>query len=164
MRTPSRFRAFFFLTCLFALSNRSRCEALTIVSSGDWSLPIGASDLVGGAGTDLPGSFESASDLISIDIAGTTGAGDNWRVDVKKTDGTWNANLHLNTYRTGAGSGPGSVSGGTSYQEITGTDASFFSGDGDRSGITVRLKLSGVSVHVPPATYGATVTITVVDN
>ena len=164
MFTPIRFRAFVLLTCLFALSSSFICSAIDISSTGDWSLSIGASDLVSGAGSDLQGYYESGIGLISIDITGTSGASDAWRVDINKTDGTWHANLHLSAYRTGAGSGLGSISGGTSYQEIANTYLSFFNGSGDRSGITVRLRLGGVSVQVPPATYSATVTFTVIDN
>lgn len=138
-------------------------RAIDITVSGDWSRTITASDLQAGAGSDLASTYESASNQASITISGTGGNTDAWRVDVRRTDGTWHANFTLSVQRTGDGSGAGSISGGTAYQAITTTDASFFSGAGDRSGITVQFKLQGMSVQVAPATYSTTITYTVVD-
>jgi hypothetical protein len=162
MRNLMRGRFLYFIAIIFVLLSPTGW-GLGIGSTGDWYLTIGSADLVSGPGSNLPSYFESASNLISIDITGAIDDNDNWRVDVKKTDGTWNIALHLNAYRTNDGSGTGSISGGTSYQEITSTDSQFFNGRGDRSDITVRLKMSGISVTLPPATYSTTVTFTVVD-
>ena len=58
------------------------------------------------------------------------GPGDTWRVDVSKSDTNWHANFHLFVQRTSNGSGnPNNISGGTTYQEVTGTDQSFFNGE-----------------------------------
>ncbi len=137
--------------------------AISISGTGAWTLTIGPDDLTGGAGSDLNGAYESAADAYSITISGTAGPSDNWRVDVKKSDGTWNGNLVLWARRTSSGTG-GSVSGGQAYQQIGNTSAAFFSGSGDVSGIAVQLKLTGVSITIPPGTYTSTVYYTVVDN
>lgn len=138
-------------------------RAIDITVSGDWSRTITASDLQAGAGSDLASTYESASNQASITISGTGGNTDAWRVDVRRTDTTWHANFTLSVKRTADGSGGGGISGGTAYQAITTTDASFFSGTGDRTGVTAQLKLEGMSVQVPPATYSTTITYTVVD-
>lgn len=142
------------------------CEvwaAISISGTGSWTKTITGTDLAGGAGSNLNSTYESAPDACSITISGTTGPPDVWRVDVKKVDGTWNGSLVLSAKRTSSGSG-GSVSGGQAYQQLGNTYATFFSGSGDVSGISVQLKLTGVSITIPPGTYTSTVYYTVVDN
>ena len=87
-----------------------------------------------------------------------------WRVDVSKTDSNWHTDFTLSVQRTGNGTGAGSISGGTSYQEVTSTDIEFFSGDKNRKDIPVQLRLSGMSVDVAPDTYTTTVYYTVLEN
>jgi len=139
----------------------SRAAAsISITVTGSWSETIDASDLVAGAGSDLISTCQSAADAVSIDTTETSG---NWGLDVKKVDTNWHSNLHLYVKRTSDGTGPGSISDGDSYQEITDTDLSFFSGNGDRSNVNVQLQLTGVSVQVPPDTYTTTIYYTVTD-
>jgi hypothetical protein len=139
-----------------------KIQAIDIVVTGDWLLTVDALDLQAGAGSDLIDTYESTADAISISISGTAGASDNWRVNVKKADTYWDSSLHLYVQRTSDGTG-GSVSGGTAYQEITDVAQSFFDGSDDVSGIDVQLRLSGVSIQIPPDTYTTTVYYTVVD-
>ena len=139
-----------------------KIQAIDIVVTGDWLLTVDASDLQAGAGSDLIDTYESIADAVSISISGTAGASDNWRVDVKKVDTDWYGSFYLYVKRTSGGTG-GSVSGGAAYQEITDADESFFDGSDDVSGIGIQLKLSGVSVQIPPDTYTTTVYYTVVD-
>jgi hypothetical protein len=138
-------------------------HAIDIALAGSWAVSIDAGDLTGGPGTDLTDTYESETAQITITISNTPGSGDNWRVDVKRMDTNWDSDLTLEVRRTGDGAGGGSISGGTTYQEIDTTDTAFFSGSGDRSDITLQLRLSGVSVHVPPDAYSTSVTYTVVD-
>lgn len=137
---------------------------ISITTTGGVSRTIDASDLVSGAGSDLISDYESAADAVSANISGTTGAEDQWRVDVRKVNTTWHGNLHLYIRRTSDGDAPSTrISGGGSYQEVTGTDQEFFNGEGDITGIEAQTKLSGVSIHIPPDTYSAVVYFTVVD-
>ena len=138
---------------------------ISITVTGDWVKTVDKNDLTAGVGSDLQSTYTSVSSQVSIDISGTTGAGDTWRVDVRRIDSTWNGSFHLYVQRTTSGTGPGSasVSGGTSYQEVTVVDASFFSGEDDVTGIKAQVQLSGVSVQISPAFYSATVQYTVFD-
>ena len=136
--------------------------AIDISVTGSWSETIDAADLQAGAGSDLTASYESATDQVLITISGTAGGGDAWRVDVRKVDTNWHSDLILYVRRTGAGTG-GSVSGGTDYLQVTGSDQAFFSGSDDVSGIPIQLKVSGMSIQVAPDTYTTTVYYTVVD-
>lgn len=136
------------------------CWAITIAVTGNWSETIDASDLQAGAGSDLIDTHESTADLVTIDISATAG---NWSLDVKKIDGNWHPDLLLHAKRTSDGTGSGSISGGVAYQQIIDIDQSFFSGNGDRSSVNVQLKLTGVSIQVPPDVYTTTVYYTVSD-
>ena len=134
--------------------------AITLTVTGDWSETINVNDLQGGPGTDLISTYESASDEVVIDIDQTSST---WRVEHKRTDSTWHANFTLSEKRTSDGSGGGSISGGTSYTEITETDAQFFTGSQARSVVNVQLQLEGVSIQIPLDTYSTTVTYTVIE-
>lgn len=136
--------------------------SITLVSDG-WLEIIDKSDLIAGAGTDLISTYESTSDQVSINISGTTSGEDNWRVDVKRVDTDWHNDLSLYAQRTSNGSGGGTISGGSQYMAVTTGDQTFFSGRGDRTGIEVQLKVSGVSIQIPPGTYTTTLYYTVVD-
>lgn len=150
------------LACGLILPARTS-HAIDIALTGTWALSIDASDLTGGPGTDLIDTYESTADQITVTISNTAGADDNWRVDIRRTDTTWHGDFGLHVKRTGDGTGGGSISGGTAYQEVTTSDGAFFSGAGDRTDVPIQLKLTGVSVQVAPDTYSTTVTYTVVD-
>lgn len=130
-----------------------------IFATGGWSRTVDSSDLTSGAGSDLTSSYESAASATDLDL---TAAAD-YRVDVRRTDGTWDGDFTLYVKRTQAGSGAGTISGGAAYQGVTTTDAEFFTGNGDRTGVKVQYQLDGMSVTVSPDTYSSTVTFTIVD-
>lgn len=136
------------------------CWAISITVTGNWPETIDSTDLQAGAGSNLIDTYESATDAVTIDISATAG---DWGLDVKKIDTNWHSNLHLHVQRTSDGAGSGSISGGDAYQEVTDTDVPFFSGNGDRSNIKVQLKLTGVSIQVPPDIYTTAVYYTVSD-
>jgi len=133
--------------------------ATDISLTGNWSETIDENDLLAGAGTDLKSSYESLPDQVSITISDTTGS---WRVDVKRVDTTWHADLSLSVKRTGSGTG-GGISGGDAYATVTASDQSFFTGSNDVSGITVQIKLGGISIQILPDSYSTTLYYTVVD-
>ena len=135
--------------------------AVSISVTGSWFETIDETDLVGGAGSDLRSTYESAADQVSIDLLGAGQKG--WRVDVRKVDTDWNADLDLYVHRTSDGSGKGQITGGTSYQQVTDTYQEFFSGDNNRRNVHVQLMLDGVSANLPCGNYLTTVYYTVVE-
>ncbi|MDD5712577.1 MAG: hypothetical protein PHY31_07465 [Smithellaceae bacterium] len=151
----------FLMVILGAVLISRPVQAVGISATGSWSETINANDLTGGAGSILNSTYESGSSQINIDITGLL-ALLGWRVDVSKTDGNWNSGMHLYVRRTANGSGLGSISGGTSYQELTGASSTFFNGLGNRSGIKLQFKLDGITMQLPPATYTTTVYYTVI--
>jgi hypothetical protein len=130
-----------------------------IVATGGWNETVDSSDLTSGAGSDLASTYQSIASATDLDV---TAAAD-YRVDVRRTDGTWSGDFTLSVRRTAIGGGSGTVSGGTTYQSVTTTDAEFFTGNGNRSGIKLQYQLEGMSVSISPDTYTTTVTYTIVD-
>ena len=137
-------------------------DAVDIVATGgSWSKVFGASDLLGGAGTDIIMPYETASGVITLDIINTGGSA--WTVRVRRTDTNWRAaDFTLSVLRSGTGGGTGSLSGdGATYQAITTSDIAFFRGTGDKTTVPLQFRLQGVSVKVPVDSYATTVTYTV---
>jgi hypothetical protein len=140
----------------------ARAEAIDLTASGGLMRVINSSHLVAGAGSNLVKAFDDAA-ATTLAIASTSGSNDHWRIDIKRSDTTWNSALKLYVKRISDGSGSGTVTGGLSYVEITGSEIQFFTGTGDRSGISLSYELQGISVSVAPNMYSTTVTFTVVD-
>jgi hypothetical protein len=138
-----------------------RVGAIELAASGGLTRNIGRTDLVSGAGSNMNSTYTDAA-ATSLTVSDTAGASDNWRIDVRKADTAWNGALLLKVRRDTDGSGSGSVAGGTSFIEITDSDGQFFSGVGDRSGISLSYQLTGMAVTIPPGFYNTTVIFTVV--
>ena len=133
-----------------------------IAITGSWSETIDANDLVAGAGSTVNSTYESAADAITVDLT-AIGVGDSWDIEISMTEGTWSSNFTLWARRTSAGTGPGTVSGGMSYQEITSTPTTLFSGTGSRNDIEVQLQLTGVALSEPLGANDCTVTYDLIE-
>jgi len=106
--------AFVIIGIVLVLTHRGQLlRAQTISLTGSWTLTIDVSNLIGGPGTDLTDTYESAANQIVIDVSATGNT--SWRVDVRKSDITWPGQFHLDVRRTGNGTGNGDVSGGLTY-------------------------------------------------
>lgn len=139
-----------------------RRRFLDVRVDGGWTdLTIGSADLVGGAGTDLIDTYTSDSNASRLDVRRARNY-DFWRVDVSREDINWHENLYLYARRTGNGHGHGQVYGGSSYIELNNIDRELFHGRGRLNNIPIQYQLSGVSLQVPPDTYGTTIIFTVV--
>jgi hypothetical protein len=151
----------------WALSTPLLAADISIV--GNWSETVNSSDLIAGAGSDLRSPIESSTSVAVINISNA--AGTNWIVKVKKTDLLWPTETSLVIKRTSNGlgsiasddgfvglTGTESISGGTTYLELTGNEQIIFSGAGNRSDIYIQLKLSGLSVLNPPDNYSTSIT------
>jgi hypothetical protein len=155
-------RATFFLVPLLLLATEA--EAIDISAAGGWSETVNQSDLVSGAGSQLIDTYESTTGGTVIDVSNCADDADNWRVDVRRIDdGGWHGDFILYLKRTSDGSGNGSVSGGFSYVEITTTDTQLFVGAGNRDGIELQYRLTGMSTGASPDNYSQTIVFTVVD-
>jgi hypothetical protein len=135
---------------------------VSIRVNGKWTIGnLDENDLTGGAGTDFPGTWESVPDLIDIDVIK---AQDYWQVEISKVDAPWPSQVQVWARRTTDGTGsPATITGGSTYQQVTGTDQPFFSGTGDVTAIKVQLKLEGVTVGVNMDDYTTIISYTVTD-
>jgi hypothetical protein len=152
------------------------------VGGSNWTVSVPA---VTEAGTDYAGTYESATNLITLsgNLPGsflnllTSGAA---RVSVHHTPTTWNSNLHLYAKRSGGSTSisglcvlcTATINGGTTYTEIPQAVATaFFTinftgvlGLGNSvtyTGINAQLQISGVSVAIPATTYATQVIFTI---
>jgi hypothetical protein len=137
-------------------------QPLEIVLTNNWTTPsFGITELAAGAGSNFSSTpWESSANAVELEVKFSNPP---WTISVRKVDTAWNAALHLSVRRTGSGSGGGSLSGGTTYQEITATDTSFFSGTADRKNIPLQFQISGLTVTLGAATFSTTVYYTVTD-
>ena len=129
-----------------------------LTSSGDWSESITSADLVAGAGSDVRSQLESVSGVTTLTISTAPGT---WSLRVRLSGNGGSGDVTVQVKRTSGGSGGGSISGGTAYQALTGSDAELFSGSGDRSNISIQYKLTGLSRSIAPATYLSSIVFTV---
>jgi len=134
---------------------------IDIFVEGDWNLTINETDLQSGAGSDLNSNYSSASDVTLISVDNSTKT---WEIQVSKTDVNWHSSLHLYVRRTGTGTyDTDPPTGGTSYQEITGTNTYFWEAADGVQDVPHQFQLTGVSITVPPDIYDVDVTFTVVE-
>lgn len=138
-------------------------RAMDLAATGAWSTAITQADLVAGAGSNLQGSHDSGAGAIVLEVSLASGSTDAWRIDVRRTESVWDDSVHVWVRRTGSGSGDGSISDGLSWIELGATDTAFFSGQGDRSGVAVQVRISGISLSVSPDSYLCTVQYTLID-
>lgn len=151
-----------FCSVLLGVFFSAGAEAIDLSASGGLIRVVNTSHLLAGAGSNLATTYDDAA-ATNLAIVNTSGSSDHWRIDVRRIDSTWNNSLKLYVKRISDGSGSGAVTGGLSYVEITGNEIEFFSGAGDRDGLTLSYELTGMSVAVPPNMYRTTITYTVVD-
>ncbi|MEN6473776.1 MAG: hypothetical protein ABFD81_07175 [Syntrophaceae bacterium] len=159
-------RAIILLVLFIWVIPQGESFCMSINADGSWSKSITTSNLTSGAGSNLTSTYESSSSQANIDISLTLGILDGWRVDVSKVDGTWHSDVHLYIQRTSNGwtdLGLGTISGGSSYIEVTGVSQTFYSGSGNRYDADVQFKLTGISLSIPAGTYSTTVYITLVN-
>ncbi len=162
MKKPDLLRILIFLPlvllAVIPVSNAYAAASITI--RGNWARTVNKYDLMGGAGTDLNSNYDSSNDQVTADITLATGP---WRVNVRKSSLTWHGNLQLLIRRSSDGTGEGSISGGSNFQELTDTDMVFFEGSMERYNTGMQLRLTGMSVQVPPANYTTTIYLTIVE-
>ncbi len=146
-----------FLTLtMLLLPGRAALLAQEIAVTGSWYLTIDVSYLLGGAGSDFASTYESLTDQVEGGIKGKKVF--DWQVEISLIPGAnWHPDFVLSAQRTSDGIGSGTISGGTSYQEVTETSSIFFQGGKNRKNITIQYQLSGFSTKVPTGTYTTTV-------
>ncbi|MBD3334865.1 MAG: hypothetical protein GF355_05065 [Candidatus Eisenbacteria bacterium] len=141
----------------------SPAAGIDITLLGSWAARVDIEDPATGRWDRRDGTHESAVDEVVLAIFNSSGPGDAWRLDVRRVDTHWPESLTLWIRCSDPGLGPGSVDGGSLYQEVTPQDTPLCSGRGDRSVICIQLRLTGTSPEVSPSHYLSSVVYTVVD-
>lgn len=156
----------------------SQTVSTMTLSGTDW-ISVQTSSNISDAGNDLNNTVESASSQHTMDIQYTTKLlivglrAQPFRIEVQKSDINWDANLSVSVKRNGGTpvdgildilSNPSSITGGTSYQSITGTSTAFFTGFGRVDNIGLQYQMSGVSLTLPADDYETVITYTMWDN
>lgn len=147
-------------------------SAITFTGSGSFTDTVDANDLTvaNAAGNNLNSSYESSTTAASVSITNCQNKNDTWRVDVRRSDISWSTGLQVYIQRTTDGTpvGPaGTITGGTPYGAAIGTtDATFFSGSGDRTNIYLQIKAAsgtGLFYALAVALYQTNIIISLVD-
>jgi len=140
------------------------CEprAADITSIGNWTESIDSIDLIAGAGSDLINLYESATNVTVLTITNVPASGA-WQLNARRSDSLWDGDFSIFIKRTSDGTGPGTISGGTAYIELSTFDTQIFTGTDNRSDISVQYELTGMSKTISPNTYITSVIVTVVE-
>lgn len=133
-------------------------QGADLTAMGDWTETITATNLVTGAGSDLPSQFESISGVTVLAISNAPGP---WTLRARIAGAGGHGDVIVQVKRTSAGSGTGSVEGGTTYTALNGLDTEIFSGTESRESISLQFKLTGLSCRISPDTYLSSVIFTV---
>ncbi|WP_242464228.1 hypothetical protein [Thiococcus pfennigii] len=143
-----------FVLFAICLASMQVAQAADISVFGNWSETLGAADLVGGAGTDIRSPITSGAYQATLDLSNTDGAA--WTVGVRRASSSLPTGVAVAVRRTTGGSGDGGISGGQDFLTVGANEQVLCSGHGDRSGIGLQFRLTGVSVEQGTGGFGAT--------
>ena len=133
---------------------------------GRWDCFVSASDIIE-AGNDYIGTYESGDSEVQFSVNDGFWPellGYNWSVSIRKSDVDWDNTAKIYVQRTSDGTPyllNGTVTGGTSYQQVNDTEMYFFSGNRGRQNIEIQYRLQGVSVVMKAQTYTTYIIYTV---
>ncbi len=86
-----------------------------------------------------------------------------WQLNAKRSDSLWDGDYSIFIKRTSDETGPGTISGGSAYVELSTFDTQIFTGTDNRSDISIQYKLTGMSKNISPDTYITSVIVTVIE-
>ncbi|MBM3498784.1 MAG: hypothetical protein FJX74_08945 [Armatimonadetes bacterium] len=138
---------------LCALSTESPAAGLAVM--GSCQVMVGPQWLIQatrGRAT-LPYTGEPAAVLLSVTGMSSPLAG--WRVEVRREGGAWPEGMKLWVRRSGDGVGAGRLSGAHGFTEITPSGTLLCLGQGDRTGIPLQFRITGLSLHAPVGAHMA---------
>jgi hypothetical protein len=134
-----------------------------LLVTGGWAPAVDGSVLVAGPGSELAAEIESTAAQATLDVSGTAGDAQAWHIDIQRSDAHWPDAFGVEVRRSSDGLGGGSISGGTAYQPIGAIANTFFSGSGDREGVALQLRITGISLAIAPDIYTTAVVYTLVE-
>jgi hypothetical protein len=152
-------KSLFILIILLLSAFLSKSQRITISGNPTFS----ATDLnVTEAGNDFTSTITSTSgSLITI----TNSSSKYWHITVDRVDVNWNSNLNIWVRRSGNGTGGSyTPTGGTTFQEVTTIETTFFNGRGNKNNIPIEYQISNISMLIPAGNYSTTIYYTVYTN
>jgi len=155
MKKPS-----WFILLILVLACEPR--AADITSIGGWTASIDSIDLTAGAGSDLTNQYDSSTNVTVLTIINVPPSGA-WQLNARRSDSLWDSDFSIFIKRTSDGTGPGTISGGSAYVELSTFDTQIFTGTDNRSDIAIQYRLTGMSKTISPNTYITSVIVTVVE-
>lgn len=164
-----------FLMVFFLLFIWNAQSQLSVdVDGGRWNVDLTNETIE--AGNDFIGTYTSATDQVIVDVLGIPGGRrkTNWTVSLRyEPRGNWDTSVEIYAQRTGEGDlagGGNRITAGTTYQLVTTTNQTFFTGRTNREvlDIPIQYQLRNISVLIPtfPTTpyFRARVIYTVIEN
>lgn len=154
---------------LLILICKSGVAQTMTVGGSNWSV---APPAITEAGKNYAGTYESPDNQVLLTLTGPLLLG-NMHVSAHyEANPLWNSNLKLSIRRTNNGTGLCllcGLSGNENYIQLSTNDISLFNFTTAAllttvSNVAMKLKLSGVSVALPAATYGCKVVFTISPN
>ncbi len=136
---------------------------------GKWNCVVPASDIIE-AGSDYSGAYESLDNEVQFSVNDKNKVEQNgygWSVSIRRSDILWDNTAKIYVRRTSngtphdSGNIPTTITGGTSYQQVTETETFFFSGYRGSEDIDIQYKLQGVSVVIEAQKYTTYIIYTV---
>lgn len=131
------------------------------VNLNTWNLTVNSSNLgpPAEAGQQLTSTYTSATVTSTLTV---TGAGNSqpWRINIRKSDGSWNSQFSLEIERTSDGSGSGTITPDPGFIQVRDTDTVFITGTGNRKDMNCLYRLSNITLLVPPGNYSTTIIFT----
>jgi hypothetical protein len=161
------FTLIFLITALLAICQEMKIEVEGVTTFDNSNFTITE------AGNDFPSSITSESSVylsvVFADYWDKKINSKNWKIDIYKSDLNWNTDLNLEVKRTGDGQNAGNkgkvkIEGGESYNSISNTSYSFFSGMKEVNYIPISFRLSGFSITMGAGNYETNVVLTIYDD
>jgi hypothetical protein len=132
---------------LTALSPEGRAAGIAVLGSCEVAV---APEWLLHAAHGRPGlAYTSDPAAVMLEVTGMSSSTAGWRVEVRREGAAWPRDLRLWVRRTGDGLGAGRLSGALTFTEVTPHGALLCLGQGDRTGIPLQFRLTGLSLNVP---------------
>ncbi len=141
---------FFILLYSILFTPPLQADEVEIFTSGGWFLTIGETDLIFGAGSNLKSTYLSPPDATLVDIKCEKKT--SWSVYARKLQTQDLNDLEIFVRRTSDGEGKGSIEGGEYFIPLRESYTELFWGIGERIGITLQYKITGISINLSPGT------------
>ncbi|MGQ9729935.1 MAG: hypothetical protein ACUVX8_01555 [Candidatus Zipacnadales bacterium] len=139
------------VVALISLSSRTQAAGIAIL--GSCQATVGPQWLLQERHGPRALTYVSDPSAVLLNITGMSSQLAGWRVEIRRADMDWPRGMRLWVRRTGDGMGSGRVWGPSRFTEITPTGVLLCIGQGDRIGIPLQFRITGLSFDIPVGTH-----------